>query len=990
MGYGYEMKNKIRWWGVMKRRILIMVLVACIAFSQLLGTIAYAVVNSTSTSTSESSLMTKDSGSLTNSSSQMLPSNTGTTDTTNSSSISDIEADRLAEGEFGSSQWYITNDSTLVIQAGKLADTEGESPWIAYKDKIKKIIIDGEVTLSSQSSYLFQNLSELSKFESIEQLKIVEPTKLNSFFAGGSSLKEIDFSEWNTENVIENDDFFKDCETLETIQLGKNSNFQAYEEDSKKDQETFVWEGEQSAKKYGNTSELLSQNAGTADTYLKQETPNSSELIINYLNEENKEIHENKKLLGTLGGNYNIENEEYQLEITGYSLDETKLPEMQGTFNETSQVINFYYKKNVEPTVKTPSVLYKSHVQSIGWQNYVKDGEESGSSGQSKRLEAVQIKLENNELTGKIEYRTHIQSSGWESTFKADDAVSGSTGSAKRLEAIQVKLTGEVSKYFDVYYRVNVQGYGWLDWAKNGESAGTEGLAYRMESLQIRLIKKDSTELTSSPKAFIKLPTLSYRSHVQSIGWQEYVKDGQQSGTNGQKKRLEALQIKLENSGLAGSIQYRTHIQSDGWENTFKTSNNTSGTTGQNKRLEALQIQITGELANYFDVYYRVHVQTIGWLSWAKNGESAGTEGIACRMEALEIKLIPKGSSQLISSPKAFVQAPTVSYRSHVQSIGWQNYVENSQTSGTSGQKKRVEAIQIQTKTGTLSGGIQYRTHIQSNGWETSFKSNNAVSGTTGQSKRLEAIQVQLTGEIAKYFDVYYRVHAQTFGWLGWAKNGINAGTEGYAYRLEAIQIKIVPKWGTAPSPTANSYKKKPTKPTLSSFMGTSRANVFNELKRHQNDFYYLNTPFVGTLGNNASVMSPRGNPTSYGPGMNCTGFIAYVTRQAGGNLSAITNRSNQYGGPANGYNWRNALVPNIQYHSYRTVSDLLKGGKAEKGDVIYFEADFSKPNPDCHLGFFWGDTPSQDRFWHQTFPANKMSNIYSATPYSQVYLFKL
>ena len=72
--------------------------------------------------------------------------------------------------------------------------------------------------------------------------------------------------------------------------------------------------------------------------------------------------------------------------------------------------------------------------------------------------------------------------------------------------------------------------------------------------------------------------------------------------------------------------------------------------------------------------------------------------------------------------------------------------------------------------------------------------SNGAMSGTSGQAKRLEAIELELYGEVAYYYDVYYRVHAQSYGWLGWAKNGETAGTSGMAKRLEAIQIKLVPK----------------------------------------------------------------------------------------------------------------------------------------------------------------------------------------------------
>ena len=67
----------------------------------------------------------------------------------------------------------------------------------------------------------------------------------------------------------------------------------------------------------------------------------------------------------------------------------------------------------------------------------------------------------------------------------------------------------------------------------------------------------------------------------------------------------------------------------------------------------------------------------------------------------------------------------------------------------------------------------------------------------------MEAIKIELTGADAANYDVYYRVHAQNFGWLDWAVNGQASGTEGYGYRLEAIQIVIVPKGDTAPGPTA-------------------------------------------------------------------------------------------------------------------------------------------------------------------------------------------
>ena len=80
------------------------------------------------------------------------------------------------------------------------------------------------------------------------------------------------------------------------------------------------------------------------------------------------------------------------------------------------------------------------------------------------------------------------------------------------------------------------------------------------------------------------------------------------------------------------------------------------------------------------------------------------------------------------------------------------------------------------------------------------WKSNGVMSGTSGEAKRLEAIQIKLTGKVKEKYDVYYRVHAQTYGWLGWAKNGASAGTAGLGKRLESIQIVLVPKGQGAPS----------------------------------------------------------------------------------------------------------------------------------------------------------------------------------------------
>ncbi len=60
---------------------------------------------------------------------------------------------------------------------------------------------------------------------------------------------------------------------------------------------------------------------------------------------------------------------------------------------------------------------------------------------------------------------------------------------------------------------------------------------------------------------------------------------------------------------------------------------------------------------------------------------------------------------------------------------------------------------------------VQYSSHVQSYGWQDWVADGN-MSGTSGESKRLEAIQIELIGEMAEHYDVYYRVHAQSYGWM--------------------------------------------------------------------------------------------------------------------------------------------------------------------------------------------------------------------------------
>lgn len=450
---------------------------------------------------------------------------------------------------------------------------------------------------------------------------------------------------------------------------------------------------------------------------------------------------------------------------------------------------------------------YEGYVQENGWSDSAKNGQIIGTTGKNLSLNA--IKLNVNDLDGiGIEYRTHISDIGWQDTVKNGEQ-SGTAGQSNWIEAVQIKLTGNNASNYDIYYRSHVSEIGWLDWAKNGELSGTQGYGYAVQAIQIVLLPKGDTAPGSTLVPFkIGTVKMQYQAHVQDIGWQTEVKNGEIAGTVGKNLKVEALKIRLKGQEYAGDIEYSVKIGGEDWQET-KNSDEIAGTVGQNKRLEAVKIELTGQMKEYYNIYYRVHLSDIGWLDWATNGDPAGNDGYNKKIEAIQIQLVKIGDTAPGSTDNAYLTKGTdIIYSAHVQDIGWQKSVENGSISGTTGKNKQMEAIKISLDNQSIDGSIRYRAHVQDIGWQ-DYVSAEKIAGTVGKNKPIEAISIELTGTISKDYDIYYRVHAQDFGWLGWAKNGENAGSQGYAKHVEAIQIQLVKKGESAPGNTNNCFYKR-------------------------------------------------------------------------------------------------------------------------------------------------------------------------------------
>ena len=426
-----------------------------------------------------------------------------------------------------------------------------------------------------------------------------------------------------------------------------------------------------------------------------------------------------------------------------------------------------------------------------------------GTIGQSKRLEGVSVKVSG--INGSITYAAHVQDIGWQ-TEKKNGSFAGTTGKSLQMEAVWIKTTVQG---YNVWYRVHVADNGWLGWAKNGEKAGSVGLAKQMEAMEVVVLPEGETPsgYNSSVSAFLK-KVIAYTAHVQDIGnisnYTLSLGDTVTVGTTGKGKQLEGMSIKL--NGVSGGISYKAHIENIGWQGA-KANGAFAGTKGQSKQIEAAQLSLTGDLASAYDVFYRAHVANIGWMDWAKNGSSAGTVGYRVPVEALQFVIVKRGTSGAKSTNGINYidpsKMPSMLYESISDGQSWKTF-KTGAVVGTTGKSLNLTGVSMKANSGNaISGGIKYLAHFANKGW-TSWCANGTRD--TASWNPVQALKIALTGNLSKYFDVYYRTHVSNYGWMGWASNGAASGTSGLGMNAEAYQVKLVVKGSAAPGSTAKSY----------------------------------------------------------------------------------------------------------------------------------------------------------------------------------------
>ena len=491
------------------------------------------------------------------------------------------------------------------------------------------------------------------------------------------------------------------------------------------------------------------------------------------------------------------------------SVDSEPQDAQQVLSGETNEAAAADSASNDQLTVKNVSV--SAHVQNIGWMDPVGLGKVAGTTGRGLNLEALKISLEvdgatsQEQIANAVSVEAHVSNVGWQAAV-GNGGTAGTTGQSRAVEALRVRLSGELSARYTVWYRVHSAEFGWLGWACDGADAGSAGYGRAVQAVQVAVLPKGDPAPgdTACPfKSRSDEPaSIIVRSHTSNIGWMSPVGGGSVAGTTGRGLPMEALEAQLGWYGHSGSIELRGHVSNVGWQ---QWSEGHCGTTGKSQRLEAVQIRLTGEAAEKYDVWYCAHVSGIGWLDWACNGAAAGSAGKGKAIEAVKVILVEKGGAAPGSSSNVFIgdlDAVAVSG----SAVSGESLGLSSGQKATIGGKgaKPLNSIALSVAGQTDDGSISYAVMDSYSDWGAFSSDGGAAKAVSGAP--IKAIKMSLSGQFAANYDIWYRVCDSGNGWTGWTSNGQACGVSGGSSGLCGIDVVLVRKGQPAPGPTSNAF----------------------------------------------------------------------------------------------------------------------------------------------------------------------------------------
>lgn len=159
------------------------------------------------------------------------------------------------------------------------------------------------------------------------------------------------------------------------------------------------------------------------------------------------------------------------------------------------------------PTLRKPEVLYTATANGAEIGQYSELGQVCGDG--KSALTSMNMQLNGAQLKGDIAYRVGYDGGSFGAwSFTGQSA--GLQDETKGFNRLQIVLTGAMKYSYNIYYRIYVKNYGWLDWAMNGEVAGTDGWDLPITAYQVRMVKKVVTVPLDMDREFIMADEQTY------------------------------------------------------------------------------------------------------------------------------------------------------------------------------------------------------------------------------------------------------------------------------------------------------------------------------------------------------------------------------------------------------------------------------------------------------------------------------------------------
>ncbi|MEO1771650.1 MucBP domain-containing protein [Candidatus Enterococcus ferrettii] len=272
--------------------------------------------------------------------------------------------------------------TTLYVPGGTIVKPQSLVNHLYERDldpeKVTKIIIEGPLTIQGIASYLFAFWTNVQHIENIENVDISNNStsygRLDSVFSGDFNLQELNLSTWDLTNYdSDQSGFFGACWSLKKLVLGPNFKTSTAQllTDPPQDNPAYTgfWravgdgtEHRPTGKRWTATEFMSSKvNNNTvgeewADTHVWEPVP--AKIIVNYQDTDGNKIHEpvenNDR---NVSEEYDVTTPEYKLNIPGYTLEDTELPENAVGSIENNEPIEVTYIYNKNPDI--PSILGK-------------------------------------------------------------------------------------------------------------------------------------------------------------------------------------------------------------------------------------------------------------------------------------------------------------------------------------------------------------------------------------------------------------------------------------------------------------------------------------------------------------------------------------------------------------------------------------------------------------------------------------------------------